>query len=254
MDRTVRISAMGTALVLAAGVVVSIVTSTLVVSRSMEQRTRAMARARQDITVKGSSRQRVLSDTAVWDIAVSGEAPTLEGAYGIIEESASRIRGFLTQKGFAPGDVALSAIDTDTHYRRDGKGEPTREVSGYTLRRTFTVTSADCRKVDAAAAEVTALIKDGVKVASAQPRFYFSKLPDLKVQILGDAAKDARGRADEIVKNAGGTVGPVRDAQMGVMQITRPNSTETSGYGMYDTSTIEKDVTAVVTVTFGVEN
>jgi hypothetical protein len=41
---------------------------------------------------------------------------------------------------------------------------------------------------------------------------------------------------------------------MGVLQITQPNSTEVAGYGLYDTSTIDKDVTAVVTVTFGVDN
>jgi hypothetical protein len=39
---------------------------------------------------------------------------------------------------------------------------------------------------------------------------------------------------------------------MGVLQITRPHSTEVSSYGIYDTDTIDKDVRAEVSVTFGV--
>ena len=38
----------------------------------------------------------------------------------------------------------------------------------------------------------------------------------------------------------------------GVFRVTSPNSTEVEGYGVYDTSTLDKDVTAVVNVTFGV--
>lgn len=254
MDRTIRVSMFSTAAVLALGIAVSFVTSTLVVSRAIDQRTKAQAKARQDITVKGFARTRVSSDTAVWDIGISGDGVTLPEAYAVLDAAAAKVRKFLKDAGFAEADIVLSAIDTDTHYARDAKGELTREVVSYTLKRAFTVTSPDCARVDHAAADVTALIRDGVRVASSSPRFYYAKLADLKVQILGDAAKDARSRADEIVKNAGGAVGPVRDAQMGVLQIVRPNSTELSGYGMYDTTTIEKDVTAVVTVTFGLEN
>lgn len=46
----------------------------------------------------------------------------------------------------------------------------------------------------------------------------------------------------------------VRNARMGVLQIVRPELTEVSSGGIYDTSTIEKDVTAVVSLTFGLTN
>jgi hypothetical protein len=39
----------------------------------------------------------------------------------------------------------------------------------------------------------------------------------------------------------------------GFYQVTPRNSTEVSDYGINDTSTREKDVTAVVSVTFGLE-
>jgi hypothetical protein len=40
---------------------------------------------------------------------------------------------------------------------------------------------------------------------------------------------------------------------VGVFQITAPNSHDVRDYGIYDTSTIEKDVTAVVSVSFAAE-
>jgi len=78
-------------------------------------------------------------------------------------------------------------------------------------------------------------------------------LPRLKIDLMGSASKDARARADEIAKNAGCRVAEVRSAHMGVLQITRPFSTEVSGYGVHDTGTIDKDVQAVVTASFRIE-
>jgi hypothetical protein len=40
---------------------------------------------------------------------------------------------------------------------------------------------------------------------------------------------------------------------MGVMQITPVNSTEVSDYGINDTSSIEKAITAIVTASFEVQ-
>ena len=80
-------------------------------------------------------------------------------------------------------------------------------------------------------------VLDGVNVASQHPEYYYTKAADLKVQLLGAATKDARARADEIAANSGSRVTEVRRAQMGIVQITQPNSTDVSAGGMYDTTT-----------------
>jgi hypothetical protein len=50
-----------------------------------------------------------------------------------------------------------------------------------------------------------------------------------------------------------GKVGALMSAQQGVFQITQRNSTDTSSYGMYDTSTIEKTAKAIVTLEYAIE-
>lgn len=253
-EHRVRINLLGTAVVLAVGVAVSAITSTVVAGRALAGHARAQARARQDITVKGSARVRVTSDTGVWRIAVSSEHKELTAAFGVLEASVTAVQKFLTSRGFKPDEAVLGPIDTDQFYARDSAGKETREIAAYRLSRSFTITSTDVHRIAKSAGEVTELLRDGVKVSSYAPQYYYGKLPDLKVQILGDAAKDARARADEIVQNSGGRLGAIRDAQMGVLQITQPNSTDVASYGLYDTTTIDKDVQAVVTVTFGVDN
>jgi hypothetical protein len=42
----------------------------------------------------------------------------------------------------------------------------------------------------------------------------------------------------------------LRGVNVGVFQVTSPNSTQVSDYGTCDTTTLQKDVTAVVNVTF----
>lgn len=252
MEHNVKVSMLSSALVLGAAVVVSAVTSVWVASRAYQERGREGREAGQTIVVKGSSRQRITSDLANWRIVVRGEGKDLPGTYDALAAGAARVERFLTEQGFAPGAWTLGAIETTTFFARDEKGNSTREVTGYALSRDFSLETPDVARVAKAAGEVTTLIKEGVLVFSGTPQFYYSKLPDMRVAILGEASRDARVRAEEVAKNAGSVVGEVRGAQMGPLQVVRPNSTEVSYGGVYDTGTIEKDVTAVVTVTFAI--
>jgi uncharacterized protein len=252
MEYRVRVNLFWTAVVIALGMVVSIVTSTIVVSRSLNSRLKQQAERAQDITVKGSARTRVKSDTGVWQIAVEGESKDLKEAFAILDAGVGKLRGFLDTQGFKPAEISVSSIVTTTHYAHDQHDNETREVLSRVLTRTFTVSTSNVTAVATATGEVTQLLKDGISITSYRPAYSYSKIADLKVQILGEAAKDARTRADEIVRNSGGSVGAVREARMSPLQITRPDSTDVSGEGVYDTSTIEKDIMAVVTITFGV--
>jgi hypothetical protein len=250
MEHNVKVNIFSGAVVLALGLAVSLITSVAVASNAFRDHTRQSKRADQTIAVKGSARQRITSDLAVWSIAVTGEGLDLASAFADQEKAVAAVRTFLEKQGFKPAEVDLSAIDTSAHYQHDDRGSATRKIAGYTLARHFTVSTPEVARAAKAAGQVTELIKDGLRIESSAPRFYYTKLPDLRVAILGDASKDARGRADEIARNAGSVVGEVRSAHMGVLQVVAPNSTDTSGEGMYDTGTIEKDVTAVVNLVF----
>ena len=62
--------------------------------------------------------------------------------------------------------------------------------------------------------------------------------------------KDAQIRAIALTKAVGGTIGAVVSVTTGPFQVTTPDSTMTDSGGAYDTTTINKTVTATVSVTF----
>jgi hypothetical protein len=93
-------------------------------------------------------------------------------------------------------------------------------------------------------------LQTGVNVNNYGPAFYISNLSDLRPKLLSDAMKDAKVRADAITKAVGGSVGSVMAVRSGPIQVTTPDSVDTSSGGYYDTTTIAKTVTATVTVDF----
>jgi len=72
----------------------------------------------------------------------------------------------------------------------------------------------------------------------------------LRPQLVAAALRDAKRRAEAVASAGDSTIGGLRTVDVGVFQVTSPNSTEVSDYGEYDTSTLRKDVTAVVNATF----
>jgi hypothetical protein len=253
MEYRVRTDLIRSAVVVALGVTVSLIVATAVAARAYRGRAEDSSRQQQTLAVKGLARQRLQSDIAVWKIEIKGEGALLPEAFAMLEKGRRSVREFLGTGGFADAEISVGAIRTETHYVRDARGEETREVAAYTLRRSLAVTSKELPRVAKAAGEVTELIREGVLVVSQPPAYYYSRLADLKIELMAVASKDARARADAIANHTGCRVADVRDARMGVLQITPPHSTEVRSYGIYDTSTIEKDVRAVVAVTFGIE-
>lgn len=204
------------------------------------------------ITVTGSAKRRIKSDLVVWSAGVSYQASQLADAYRELSASIPKIKQYLISKGVAEEQMTISAISSSTLHGRDDNGRETSEITGYSLRQDISVRSNDVDKIAQIARESTELINQGILLESRQPEYYYTQIGDLKIEMLGEAAKDAKTRAESIAASTGNSIGSVRSARMGVLQITAADSTDVSDYGIFDTSTIDKDMTAVVTVSFAV--
>lgn len=205
------------------------------------------------ITVTGSAKRRISSDLVVWSAGVSSQAPALADAYQQLSANIPRIKEYLLSKGIPENQMTVSAISTTTLKARDQDGNETGEITGYSLSQQIEVRSNDVQRIAQVARESTELINQGILVESRSPQYYYTQIGDLKIEMLGEAAKDAKERAERIAASTGNSIGSVRSARMGVLQITAADSTDVSDYGVYDTSTIEKDMTAVVNVSFAVD-
>lgn len=204
------------------------------------------------ITVTGSAKKRITSDLVVWSAGVSSQSLLLADAYKQLADNIPRIKQYLLDKGIPEDQMTVSSISTLTLKRRDSDGNETAEITGYSLSQQIEVRSNDVQKIAQVARESTELINQGILIESKTPQYYYTQIGDLKIEMLGEAAKDAKERAAKIASSTGNSIGSVRSARMGVLQITAADSTDVSDYGVYDTSTIEKDMTAVVNVSFAV--
>ena len=205
------------------------------------------------ITVTGSAKRRITSDLVVWSAGVSAQSAALIDAYKQLSESTPRIKEYLLSKGIPENQMTVSSITTTQQHGRDSDGNETSQITGYTLSQQIEVRSNDVAKIGQIAREATELINQGILIESQAPKYYYTQIGDLKIEMLSEAAKDAKERAERIAQSTGNSIGAVRSAKMGVLQITAADSTDVSDYGVYDTSTIEKDMTAVVNVSFAVD-
>lgn len=97
------------------------------------------------------------------------------------------------------------------------------------------------------------VVEKGIVLQSSNLEYYPSKLSRIKKELLAEATTDARQRAAEIARSSGDRIARIESARVGVFQITEPYSTEVSDYGVYNTSTREKDITVTVNVSFTLE-
>jgi hypothetical protein len=207
----------------------------------------------QTITVTGSARKRIRSDLVIWKAGVSYQSAVLSDAYRALAESVPRVKAYMISKGIAENQITISSISSQTLHAKSNDGEDTGQVTGYSLKQELEVRSNDVDKVAKIAREATELINQGILIESMPPEYHYTKLGDLKIEMLADAAKDAQLRAKKIAESTGSSIGSVRSARMGVLQITPADSNEVSGEGMNDTSALEKDITAVVNISFAVD-
>lgn len=203
----------------------------------------------QTISVVGLAEKDFDSDLIVWTGSYSKTGMDLKSAYAELKRDENTIRQYLVKKGINNKDIIFTAIDIskNTETRTDENNRSYSVFAGYTLTQTVKVESQDVDKVEAVSREVTELIENDIAFTSAAPAYYYSKLAELKLDLLSKASSDAKSRAESIAKNAGAKLGDLRSANMGIFQITGKNSNEDYSYGgTFNTSSRKK--TASITM------
>jgi len=244
-------------LLFAAIIILGPILSALIISSTWK----GVSRNNVTISVTGSASKSLKSDLAVWSGSFSVEAKEMVDGYTKLQESNRKVKDYLVSKGFSTESIKFSSVNSGPVYEggetdyagKFGSSQSTKRKVGYALSQTVTIESSDVDKIDLLSRQITELIMQGVEIMSQSPQFYYTKLTDLKIEMIGLASEDAKLRAEQIAKSTGNKVGEVRSSKTGVMQINAKNSTEVSDYGVNDTSSLEKTITAVVSVTFSIQ-
>ena len=199
------------------------------------------------LSVTGSVREKVTSDSAKWSSSFSRTVPAenLKAGYEMMQKDQDLVLSFFKDNGFNEGDILISPVFMKQLYMYDP--DAPKES---TLSQTVEIQSSDVEKITYMAKNTQTLINAGVIFSTQSLEYYCLKLPELRIALIPEAINDAKLRAQKIAEGSGKKIGTIKSAHLGVVQVLPVNSTEVSGWGTYDTSTIEKEVMIPVTVIF----
>lgn len=207
------------------------------------------------IEVTGLGEKNFESDLIVWRGSYSTHNFDLENAYEGLNANREIVLDYLKSKKVNTDEIVFSSVDInkDFKYTYDDNGNSHSEFAGYRLVQTVEIESNEVDKIEKLSREITELIHKGVEFVSNRPQYYYTKLPELKIEMIAAATEDARIRAENIADNAGAKLAALKSARMGIFQITAQNSNEEYSWGgTYNTSSRFKTASITMRLVFGV--
>ncbi|MGB5204995.1 MAG: SIMPL domain-containing protein [Eudoraea sp.] len=208
------------------------------------------------ISITGLGNENFTSDLIVWEGRFIAFNTVLKTAFEQLNNDKEIVRDYLVSKGISPDNIIFNSVQTIE--QRDNKYENGNFVGtifrGYELSQSVQIESSDVALVEKVSREITELLNKGVQFNSSPPRYYYTKLSDLKIKMISKATEDARIRAEKIAENSGGTLGDLITARMGVFQITGQNSDEAYSWGgAYNTAAKKKTASITMRLEYKVQ-
>jgi uncharacterized protein len=200
------------------------------------------------ITVTGSAKKRIDADYVVWNVRLTSQEPEAGAATLVLGQWTKRVRAFFDSERVRTSELTIQPITTEAVNAED-TGQGTGIVA-YKLTRSFQIRSSRVQAIRTVAQHTSKLLAADVPVEADPPQYVLTHLSSLRPALLRAATRDAQRRAKILVEATGNHLGGLRSVRVGVFQVTSPYSTEVSDYGVYNTSSVLKDVTAVVNVAF----
>jgi len=193
--------------------------------------------------------KRFDSDIVKWRLTISRNTGLndVTRGYSLIQTDLQFLRKLLAEKGLQEKELTIQPINTMLSYSREG------QITGYNLQQGVFVITSNIAAVEDIALNPSDLFDRGIVLQNSDLEYFYSKLSDIKMELLAEATKDAQRRAEEIAKSSGVSLGTVTNLRTGVFQITEPFSTEVSDYGMYNTRTKQKDISITVRASFKIK-
>lgn len=175
------------------------------------------------VTVKGLAEKDIESDFAVWTLAFRRGGNDFGAVQQALAGDRDKVASFLKARGFTEAEIEVKPLQVQDLFTREyAQGnQPFRfNGTGQVL-----VKSARVAEVEAAARAVDPLIQAGVQLGGdgegrSGPRFQLRGFNDIKAPLLAEATRNAREQADKFAAEAGADLGPLKNANQGVIRIT----------------------------------
>lgn len=207
--------------------------------------------ADRSVTVKGLAEQDVKSDFAVWTLGFRRAGNEFGQVQQALTSDREKVLVFLRGQGFSDDEIEIRPLQVQDLLAREwGANNVTLRFNGQGQ---VTVKSARVDAVAEAANRVDPLIEGGIQLAGENegwvgPRFQLRGFNDIKPRLLEEATLNAREQARKFAADAGATLGPLKNANQGVIRVL-----DDDGSDMDSARTIGKRLRVVSTFEFALK-
>ncbi len=171
------------------------------------------------VSVRGLSEREVLADQALWPVKSSAAANSLGEIYNQIDSSQKSIVSFLKAKGFTDEEIIISQPQVSDrqaqlYYENNGVNN-----QRYIAEITVLLKTNKIDQVKKASQEISELVGKGVTLTPTTVEYVYTKLNEIKPEMIEEATKEARKAAEKFAKNSGSWIGGIKYANQGLFTI-----------------------------------
>ncbi|WP_340267072.1 SIMPL domain-containing protein [Sphingobium mellinum] len=194
--------------------------------------------ADRSVTVRGLAERNVTADLATWSISYAATGFDLPAVRSEIDDNTRELKAYFTSLGFKPEALTPTGAGVN-QYINNG-------VNSITITQRMLLRTTDIARAQRAVAQQFDLVRRGVTLQEGQGmRYSFTRLNDIKPQMVAAATRDARSAAEQFARDSGSSVGGIKSATQGYFSID-PRDGEADG----SSDTPYKKVRVVTTVDF----
>ncbi len=208
------------------------------------------------ITVTGSSERLVVSDTVKMNITTTSKIMGTNArneAEKNIRNNINTLKKYLKDNGVGeiniienPSNYMPICALSNQGYENCALGEVGANVS-----QSIVINISDVKKIENISKKINSDLSN-INVNQIT-EYYYNNLKNIRADMLSEATKNAKERAVSVASAGGANIGTITSLSSGVFQVTTENSVDYDGGGAYDTSSINKKITATVKANFSIK-
>ncbi len=173
------------------------------------------------VSVRGLSEREVEADMVLWPVVYTQTGNDLQTIYQELESKNQIIKNYLLKAGISPDEILVnsaSIIDLDTErYSTNQKGYR------YLATQVITVNSSNVAKVVQLQQTQNDLLRSNIALQTDMyqypTNFIFTRLNDIKPEMIEQATKAARESAEKFAADSKSNIGKIRSATQGQFSI-----------------------------------
>ena len=195
---------------------------------------------------KAWPRSFVTADLAVWPLRITATGDDLARVQEQIDRDLSTVTRFLTEQGIEPEASSPSASKSPI-CSPSPTGRKGSAPTGSSLPRPTIVRTGQVDRVARLNQQTGELVKRGVVLAdTGGPTYLFTRLNEIKPELLAEATRNARLSAEQFAADSGSAIAEIRRASQGLFEILPRDPAP----GLMEANQVDKKIRVVSTIEY----